>query len=130
METELTNTTSAVGNYNNIRTAITSTASVVTMVDGLTITKKANKPVWADGDLTYTIVIQNETEKVYEKPVITDILDNNLIKFIDGSVTIDGIAATSNEYIYHDDTHTLTINLENLEPSSIKTVTFKVSKIQ
>ena len=39
METELTNTTSAVGNYNNIRTAITSTASVVTMVDGLTITE-------------------------------------------------------------------------------------------
>ena len=64
METELTNTTTAVGNYNSIRTAITSTASVVTMVDGLTITKTADKPVWADGDLTYTIVIENEAERI------------------------------------------------------------------
>ena len=129
METELTNTTTAVGNYNSIRTAITSTASVVTMVDGLTITKTADKPVWADGDLTYTIVIENEAEKVYEKPVITDILNGTLVKFVTDSVTINGVTATTAEYIYQEDTHTLTVNLDDVQPSSIKTVTFKVSKV-
>ncbi len=46
METELTNTVKAVGNYNNIPTSITSDALVVTMISGLTITKTADKSIW------------------------------------------------------------------------------------
>lgn len=128
METELTNIVKSTGSYNGIPTAITSTASVVTMIDGLIITKDTDKKIWADGLLTYTIVIENETEKIYSTPVITDILDNTLITFVDGSITIDDIEAASSEYNYDDDTHTLTINLEDINPSSSKTIKFQVSK--
>ena len=48
MEKILNNTAQAVGNYNDIPTSITSTATVVTMISGLTITKTADKQVWAD----------------------------------------------------------------------------------
>ena len=126
MENELNNVVSAVGNYNSIPTSITSNASVVVMIDGLTITMTANKSVWADGDLTYTIVINNGTEKAYENPVITDKLDTTLVEFIDGSVMIGGVAATSSEYTFNTDT--LTINLSTMNQNDTKTISFKVRK--
>lgn len=128
MESELRNSVTSAGIYNNIPTSITSTVSVVTIIDGLYITKTADKQIWADGILTYTIIIDNQTEKVYESPKITDVLDNNLIEFINGSVTIDEVTATSSEYSYNDSEHTLTLNLEDLDPSSTKTIKFQVSK--
>lgn len=128
MESELRNSATSAGIYNNIPTSITSTVSVVTIIDGLSITKTADKQVWADGILTYTIIIDNQTEKVYESPKITDVLDNNLIEFVNGSVTIDEVTATSSEYSYNALKHTLTINLEDLDPSSTKTIKFQVSK--
>ena len=54
MENILNNTASATGNYNDIPTTITSDVSTVTLLNGLTITKTADKQVWADGLLTYT----------------------------------------------------------------------------
>lgn len=126
MENELTNTVTAIGNYNSIPTSITSTASVVTMIDGLTIAKTADKTVWADGELTYTIIVDNQTEKTYEEPVITDKLNTTLVEFIDGSVIIEGVAATSSEYLYQTDT--LTINLSTINANDSKTVSFKVRK--
>ena len=126
MENELTNTVTAVGNYNSIPTSITSTASVVTMIDGLTIAKTADKTVWADGELTYTIIVDNQTEKTYEEPVITDKLNTTLVEFVDGSVIIDGVAATSSEYLYQIDT--LTINLSTINANDSKTISFKVRK--
>lgn len=128
MESELRNSVTSAGIYNNIPTSITSTVSVVTIIDGLYITKTADKQIWADGILTYTIIIDNQTEKVYESPKITDVLDNNLIEFINGSVTIDEVTATSSEYSYNDSEHTLTLNLEDLDPSSTKTIKFQISK--
>lgn len=128
MESELRNSATSAGIYNNIPTSITSTVSVVTIIDGLSITKTADKQVWDDGILTYTIIIDNQTEKVYESPKITDVLDNNLIEFVNGSVTIDEVTATSSEYSYNALKHTLTINLEDLDPSSTKTIKFQVSK--
>lgn len=126
MENELTNTVTTVGNYNSIPTSITSTASVVTMIDGLTIAKTADKTIWADGELTYTIIVDNQTEKTYEEPVITDKLNTTLVEFVDGSVIIEGVAATSNEYLYQTDT--LTINLSTINANDSKTVSFKVRK--
>lgn len=128
MESELRNSVSSIGNYNSIPTSVTSATSVVTMVDGLSITKTADKQIWADSVLTYTIVIDNQTEKTYESPTVTDILDNNLIEFVDDSVTIDDVKATSSEYLYNDSEHKLIVNLEDLDPSSTKTIKFQVSK--
>lgn len=128
METELTNTIRAVGNYNNIPTAITSDALVVTMVSGLTITKTADKSIWADGALTYTITINNQSTQSYTSPVITDVLDTSLVVFTPDSVTIDGVKATSSQYTYDESTSILTVNLEDLAAAATKTITFQVTK--
>lgn len=87
-----------------------------------------NQKTWVDGNLTYTITVNNQADKTYEKPVITDVIDTNLVDFIDGSVTIDGQTATKAQYIYDTDNHTLTINLDDVTPSSISTLTFLVKK--
>lgn len=126
MEKELNNIVSAVGNYDEIPTSITSVASVVTMIDGLSISKVADKRVWADGLLTYTVTITNNTLKEYSSPVVQDTLDILLIDFVDSSVTIDGV--TSSAYTYSSDTGLLTINLDKIDASSSKVITFQVKK--
>ena len=128
MEKELNNIVNAVGNYNSIPTSVTSAASVVTMIDGLTITKVADKPVWADGELTYTITISNNADKPYVSPKIKDTLDSNLIEFVSDSVTIDGVEASSSEYEYDTGTNILTVNLTDIDVTNSKVVTFKVRK--
>ncbi len=126
METELSNTVSAVGNYNEIPTSITSLASVVTMISGLTITKEADKPIWADGLLTYTITVDNQATETYTSPVVSDVINTTLVDFVVDSVTIDGVAATSSEYEYTGGT--LTVKLTDIGPSSSKKITFQVKK--
>lgn len=128
MEKILSNTVKAVGNYNDIPTSITSAATVVTMISGLTITKIADKQVWADGNLTYTIIIENKSDNSYNTPEIKDVLDENLIEFVQDSVTIDGQKASSSDYEFDSSTSTLTINLTDIAVSTSKTVTFEVSK--
>ena len=128
MEQELSNVVSVLGNYNDIPTTITSEAVLVTMLDGLTVTKSADKQVWADGYLTYTIVVDNKTNVAYSAPVITDILNTSLITFVTGSVTIDGEKAEDSKVTYVDSTGTLTVTLDDLAPSTSSTITFQVSK--
>lgn len=128
MEQTLSNTVRVVGNYENIPTSVTSVATVVTMIDGLSITKSADKKVWAEGNLKYTVIITNNTEKTYATPEVTDVLDTSLVTFVDGSVTIDDVSAEEDDYEYTEDTGTLKINLEDILASSSKTITFEVSK--
>lgn len=125
---ELNNTVSSVGNYNGIPTSLTSNTSVVNMVDGLTITKDADKKNWGSGDLTYTIVVENNADMTYEKPIVTDVIDTTYVNFVDGSVTIDGTPATELQYKYDQDSHTLTINLADIQPSTKTTLTFHITK--
>ncbi len=51
MEKELRNIVTALGNYNDIPTSISSPVLVTTIISGLTITKSADKSIWADGPL-------------------------------------------------------------------------------
>lgn len=126
MESELTNTVTALGNYNNIPTSVSSLASVVTMISGLTITKTADKPVWADGLLTYTITVNNSTSQAYTSAVVTDILDTTKVDFVTDSVEIDGSKATSEEFKFEN--NTLTVQLSDIAPSGTKNITFQVKK--
>lgn len=128
METILSNTVSALGNYNDVPTAMASEAVLVTLLDGLKITKTADKPAWADGVLTYTIVLTNNETKPYTAPVVTDIIDNTLVDFISGSVMIEGVAATDDQYSYNENTHTLTVLLDDIAATSTRTITFQVKK--
>lgn len=125
---ELNNTAISVGNYNNISTALTSNTSVVNIIEGLTLIKEADKTNWSGGNLKYTITVNNQTDKTYEKPVITDVIDTDLVEFINGSVIINEIEASTSQYRYNNDTHTLSVDLDDVTPSSISTLTFLVKK--
>lgn len=37
---------------------------------------------WTNGILTYTTVINNQTDVTYVKPIVTDIIDTSLVEFI------------------------------------------------
>ena len=128
MEKELNNTVTAVGHYNDVPTSITSAVSVVTMIDGLTITKSSDKQNWASGNLTYTVIINNQSEKPYNSPEVKDVLNTTLVDFVENSVTIDGQAAEQSDYTYDDGSGTLTINLSDIAVSESKTITFQVKK--
>lgn len=128
METELTNTATVLGNYNSVPTEISTTALVVTMLSGLTVTKSADKPVWSEGNLTYTIEINNATTESYTSPVITDILNPTLIILVKGSIKVDSTPLEESNYTFEDSTGKLTITLPDITSQSKKTVTFEVSK--
>lgn len=125
---ELSNTVTASGNYNNIPTSLTSNTSVVNIIDGLTITKDADKKNWGSGLLTYTITIKNETDTAYASPVITDVIDTTFVDFVEGSVTINDIPATEQQSNYVEDTHTLTISLTEVAKTSETIIKFSVKK--
>ncbi len=125
---ELNNIVTAVGNYNQIPTSLTSNTSVVNMIEGLTITKDADKKNWGSGNLTYTITLKNDTDVIYETPTITDNIDTNLISFVQNSVTINDLPMATSEYSYDNDSHTLTIRLPNIEAKTTTKITFQVKK--
>lgn len=123
---ELSNQVTANGTYNSVPTSLTSNTSVVNVIDGLTLVKSADKTNWIDGVLTYTIEINNETDNSYQNPVVTDILNTNLVEFVDGSVTINGAFATNLQYTYN--AGTLTIKPDEVQANSKTTMTFSVKK--
>lgn len=128
METNLNNIASVLGNYNSIPTQINSEALVVVMISGLTVKKTADKMVWGDGKLTYTIEVNNQTNVDYTVPVITDELDTSLINFVTGSVKLNGVELDASKYTYDDSTGVLTINIETVASMQKSMVTFEVEK--
>ena len=128
METNLSNTASVLGEYNSISTQINSEALVVVMISGLTVKKTADKMVWGDGKLTYTIEVDNQTNVDYTDPVITDELDISLIKFVAGSVKVNGVELDSSKYTYDEGSGKLSITIETVGASQKSTITFEVEK--
>lgn len=128
METELNNTATVLGNYNSIPTEISTQALVVTMLKGLTATKTADKMIWSDGVLTYTIVVSNNTDYDYVEPVVTNILDISLISLVDDSVTVDGVKISTPQYTWDSSSGKLSISLTDIEAKGKKTITFQVEK--
>lgn len=56
---ELTNTVNGTGTYDSVPISLTSNTSVVKLVDGLTLMLEADKTYWKDGNLKYTITLDN-----------------------------------------------------------------------
>ncbi len=123
---QLTNTAISNGNYNNIPTTLTSSTSIVNLIEGLSISIEPDKKNWTDGFLTYQITIENQTELPYENSVITDELDTSLIEFVEDSVMINDIKATTSQYEYN--TNTLTINLGTVGAHQTGIAKFSVKK--
>ncbi len=124
-DTTLTNKASVAGNYNSIPVALDTEAVVTNLIDGLTVTKTADRQNWATGLLTYTITVRNDAVSALEAPVITDILDTSLVKFVENSVTVNGVSKTA---AYDEATGTLTVDLETIEAGGKAEVTFQVQK--
>lgn len=125
---ELSNYASAVGNYNSLPTSITSEPVIVSLVTDLSIVKTADKTSWATGPLTFTITINNQATESYENPVVTDALETTLVNFAKGSVKINGIDATSEQFSYTEETGTLTVNVPTITSAGTATITFQVEK--
>ena len=96
---ELSNISKTSGTYNDIPTILTSNTSVVNVIDGLSLIKEADMENWGSGNLTYTITLDNQTDKTYTNPIITDQIDSSLALFVPGSVTINGQAAQQGEFL-------------------------------
>ena len=128
METNLSNIATVLGSYNSIPTQITSEVLVVSMISGLTVKKTADKMVWGDGKLTYTIEVDNQTNVDYTDPVITDELNTSLIKFVAGSVKLNGVELDSSKYTYDESTGQLSITIDTVGASQKSTITFEVEK--
>ena len=75
-ETNLTNQVEVEGQYGNLASQVTFLSNVVTtsIVQGLTVTKSADKTNWVDGPLTYTIVVQNASGSTLSAGSLTDTL--------------------------------------------------------
>lgn len=125
METILENNADIVGSSNNIPLKLTTNVSV-NLVSGLKVTISADKKYWADGNLTYIIVLTNNSEYLYENPIITDVLDTALITLVENSLKIDDTIYSN--YSFESSNGMLTINMENLNINETKKITFEVQR--
>lgn len=122
----LTNSASVEGTLND-QSPISLTSNLVTtmIVDGLTITKKADKDFWAGGELLYTIVVTNNSGSTLSDGEITDILDTSMVA-LDGSygVKLNGVDTSNYKY----DNGILTVDLPELEDGMSATIKFQVTQ--
>lgn len=125
---ELNNYAISNGTYNDLPTSVTSNTFIVNLIDGLSLTKSADKTNWVNGSLEYTLVLKNDTSVAYVNPVISDTLDITYVTFVSGSVLVNGEVLDSSKYTYESGTGLLTINLDTVAENSETTIKFSVNK--
>lgn len=123
----LLNTAFSSGDYNGDLVFVSSNVLIVDLVDKLVLVKSANKDSWDNGYLTYKVEIKNNSDFLYENAVLSDVLNDSLVDFVNDSVVIEG---TDGSYYYDDITHSLVVNLESIDKMSDVVVSFKVRKKQ
>lgn len=121
----LTNNANISGTYDSSPLTLESNTVTTQLISGITIQKSADKQNWLSGDLTYTITIQNNADSNLDSPVLTDVLNPDLIKLVENSVQVDGAIK---QYTYEESTGTLTVNLDNIDVGNTATITFRVQK--
>ena len=126
---QFTNTAQASGYVDSVATALTG-AVTIRIVEGLLLTKTADKASWADGLLTYTITIDNtDGTDPFTGVIVTDVLDPAVVALVDGSVTIDGTAST--DYTYDPVTGELVVSSTTpltIAAGTTAVITFQVQK--
>lgn len=128
---ELINVVSSLGTYDGLSTEMTSNSVSTQLIDDLSITKTADREAWVNGDLTYTITIENQsTTTPYVSPTVTDTIDPALATLVANSVTINGQPATSpDDYTFDAGTGLLTVFLDDVNPETSTIIVFKVSRV-
>lgn len=121
----LSNSASVTGTYDAVPLTLQSNVVITEIVNGITIKKEASKQKWIDGELTYTITIENNSDNSFENPKLVDVLDPNIIKLVENSVKVDNI---DTNYTYEDSTGTLNINLNTIAALNTSVITFRVQQ--
>lgn len=124
---DLTNHVDISGQYGEESSPISFSSNTVstTIIEGLTVTKAADKVNWVDGPLTYTVIIKNSSGGTLTNGVLTDNLDTTLVVFNSAyGVQINGVS--SSEYTYNDGE--LKITLPELATNSTTIILFQVTK--
>jgi len=122
----VTNTAQIDGVYKTLPATLTTEEVTTQMVSGLTVTKTADKQMWASGNLTYTIVVKNDAGDTFSNIEVTDVLDITKIALVANTVQLDGKTVT---YIYTAATGTLSVKIPDLADDKSGTITFQVSKV-
>lgn len=114
------------GKINNLDTTITSNIiSVEVPSSPLSISKLANKNIWSDGILKYSITITNNSNSNITNGIFKDIINPKYANVIPSSVLVNN---SSYPFIYNKATGQLEINNLNINVNEIVTVTYSVSK--
>ena len=114
------------GKINNLDTTITSNIiSVEVPSSQLSISKLANKNIWSDGILKYSITITNNSNSNIINGTFKDVINPKYANVIASSVLVN-----NNSYActYNKATGQLEINNLNINVNEIVTVTYSVSK--
>lgn len=124
-----TNIAESAGFINSVDTGLTG-AITIQLVDGLFLTKSADKQSWADGLLTFTILIDNtDGTEPYEDVVVSDTLDPLIVTLVTDSVTLNG---TPVAYAFDDVTGKLVISEDSpfaVAAGATAKITFQVQKV-
>ncbi len=126
--TPFKNTAVADGIVNSLPTDLTGIVTIH-LVNGLTMTKSADKQSWANGELTYTLEIDNTlgTED-YTGITVSDVLDPAVVVLVTDSVEKDGVIQ---DYTYNDTSGLLTIPQTgsfDVDAGEKTTITFRCTK--
>lgn len=114
------------GKINNLDTTITSNIiSVEVPSSQLSISKLANKNIWSDGILKYSIIITNNSNSNITNGIFKDIINPKYANVIPSSVLVNN---SSYPFTYNKATGQLEINNLNINVNEIVTVTYSVSK--
>ena len=114
------------GKINNLDTTITSNIiSVEVPSSQLSISKLANKNIWSDGILKYSITITNNSNSNITNGIFKDVINPKYANVIPSSVLVNN---NSYPFTYNKATGQLEINNLNINVNEIVTVTYSVSK--
>ena len=95
------------------------------IIDGLEVTKTANKSHWVVGSLIYNVVITNQSGDVLKNAVLTDIIDTNLVDF-DYDYGVKNRDIYSLEYTM--DSGVLKVDLPELSNNATINISFQVTQ--
>ena len=114
------------GKINNLDTTITSNIiSVEIPSSPLSISKLANKNIWSDGILKYSIIITNNSNSNIINGIFKDVINPKYANVIPSSVLVNG---STLPFTYNKATGQLEINNLNINANEIVTITYSVSK--
>lgn len=114
------------GKINDLTTEVTSNnISVEVPSSSLSITKSADKNIWSDGILKYSVTITNNSSSNITNGIFKDIINPSYANVIPSSVLVNGSALP---FTYNKVTGQLEIRNLNINAGESITITYSVSK--